>query len=153
MGMLSVHVWGWSGGRHLGEVGIGGGIRDWNVEFILLGAQLFILISPVSCCICLILGLNPGSTSFSVAELGKADTVGYSSAPCSHHHSSSLLQAAKRDKEKAGPPKKHLPHTADPHPLCRYPSTGNRVPSTGNRVLKASHLTSKPTPKCHDNLS
>lgn len=103
----------------MGEVGIGGGIRNWNVEFVLLGAQLFILISPVSCCIFLILGLNPDSTSFSVAELGKADTVGYSPAPRSHHLSSLLLQAARKDKEKAGPPNKCLPHTADP--LCAHP--------------------------------
>lgn len=111
---------------------LGGGIREWNVEFILLGAQLFILISPVSCCIFLILGLNPDSTSFSVAGLGKADT-GYNPAPCSHHLS---YPAAKRGKKRAGPSKKYLPTLRTT--LC---------PSTGNEVFKVSHLTSKTHPQ------
>lgn len=94
---------GWGGRRHSGEVRIGGGVREWNVEFILLGAQLRILIFSVSCSSFLILGLNPDSTSSSVAELQKADTVGYSWHPA-HYLSSPLLQAAKRDKERAAPP-------------------------------------------------
>ena len=108
-----------AGGRRLGEVGIGGGIREWNVEFILLGAQLFILIFPVSCCIFLILGLNPDSTSFAVAELGKADIVGYSPTPCAHYLTLPLPQAAQIDKEKPGPSKKCLSHTSEP--LCAHP--------------------------------
>ena len=105
MGMLSVRVWGWRG-KALGRRGNEGGIREWNVEFILLGAQLFLLICPVSCCIFLILGLNPDSTSFSVAELGKAD-IGYSPASCCCHLSSPLLPTAKRAKLKAGPPQRN----------------------------------------------
>lgn len=118
-------------------MGSGGGIREWNAKFILLGAQLFILISPVSCCIFLILGLNPGSTSFSVAELGKADT-GYSPAPCSHRlssHCSRLLrgQAPQRN-------------------ACLALQT-HSVPIHGDEVFKVSHLMSRPTPNGHDNLS
>lgn len=121
MGMLSVHIWGWGGGRRLGEVGIGDGIRERNVEFILLGAQLFILIFPVSCCIFLILGLNPDSTSFAVAELGKADIAGYSPVPAltpSISHCSKLLRRTRRNQD-APPPKKCQPHTSDP--LCAHP--------------------------------
>lgn len=112
MGVLSVHVRG-CGGKALGGRGNEGGIREWNVEFILQGAQLFLLICPVSCCLFLILGLNPDSTSSSVAELGKAD-IGYSPASCSRHLGSPLLQTAERDKPKAGPSKKRLLHTSDP---------------------------------------
>lgn len=84
-------------------MGIGGGAREWNVEFILLGAQLFILIFSVSCSLFLISELNPDSTSFPVAELRKADTVGHSPAPCSHRHSPPRLQAAKRDRREQRP--------------------------------------------------
>lgn len=86
--------------------------------------------------------LNPGSASFAVAELGKADIVEYSSAPCFHHFSSSPLQATKRDKESR--PLKEMP-------AAHFRST--LYPSTGNWVLKVSHLTPRPTHNCHDNLS
>lgn len=101
MGVLSVHV---VGGRRESEVGIGGGAREWNVEFILLGVQLFILIFAVSCSLFLISGLNPDSTSFPVAELWKADIVGHSPAPSSHCLSPLRLQAAKREKKEQHPP-------------------------------------------------
>lgn len=83
MGMLSVHVGGREALERSGNWGRG---QERNAESILLGAQLFILIFSVSCCKVLILGLNPDSTSFSVAELRKAeaDTVGSSPALCSH---------------------------------------------------------------------
>lgn len=117
---------------------LGGGIREWNVEFILLGAQLFILISPVSCCIFLIWGLNPDSTSFSVAGRGKADT-GYNPAPCSHHLSDPLLKGTR---SKQAPQRNACPHFRST--LCRL---------TGNEVFKVSHLMSRPTLNRHDNLS
>lgn len=94
-----------------------------------------------SCCIFLILGLNPDSTSFAVAELGKADLVGYSPAPCAHYLRFPLLQAAQMDKEKSGPPKEMpAPHFT----LC---------PSTGNWSLKMCHLTLRSSHNCHDDLS
>lgn len=74
------------------------------MEFILLGAQLFILIFSVSCSLFLISELNPDSTSFPVAELRKADTVGHSPAPCSHCLSPPQLQVAKRDRREQHPP-------------------------------------------------
>lgn len=110
MGTLSVHRWGWGAGRHLGEVGIGGGVKEWNVELVLLGAQLFILISLFSCCMFLILGLNPDSTSSSVAELPR-QTLWETS--CSGRLSSPL-QPAKRDKGEKQASKRNVCSTSDP---------------------------------------
>lgn len=103
----------------MGEVGIGGGIREWNVEFILPGAQLFILIFPVSCCVFLILGLNPGSTPSLLLSWG-GRYCGLQSCFCAHHLRFPLLQAAHMDEERsAPPPQKCQPQTADP--LCIHP--------------------------------
>lgn len=120
MGVLSVHV---VGGRRESEVGIGGGAREWNVEFILLGVQLFILIFAVSCSLFLISGLNPDSTSFPVAELRKADTVGHSPAPSSHRLSpprSKLLKGRRKSSTPRPPQPKMLAPYFRPH--CDRPS-------------------------------
>lgn len=135
---------GW--GTVLGRSGIGGGIREWNVEFILLGAQLFILIFPVSCCIFLILGLNPDSTSLTVAEQGKADIVGYSPAPALTtlgSHCSKLLKWTRRNQ---APPTttKEMPAPPIRSTLC---------PSMGNWGMTVCHPRLRPTPNGHDSRS
>lgn len=113
---------GW--GTVLGRSGIGGGIREWNVEFILLGAQLFILIFPVSCCIFLILGINPDSTSLTVAERGKGRYCGLQSCSRAHHHWFPLLQAAKMDKEKSGLHHHHQRNASSTHQIHSVPIHG-----------------------------